>query len=103
MPVPGQGYTQDRPGRTYEKGRGASQPVPSVETTGWRPTCEHDPYSGDTPSYYHAPATVLDPFGGAGTTAVVARKLGRKAILLELNSEYCALAARRLQQQSLFA
>jgi DNA modification methylase len=49
------------------------------------------------------PAVVLDVFGGAGTTAVVARRLGRKAILLELNPDYCALAARRLQQQSLFA
>ena len=49
------------------------------------------------------PATVLDPFGGSGTTAIVARKLGRRAILIELNAGYCQLASRRLSQQSLFA
>jgi DNA modification methylase len=44
---------------------------------------------------------VLDPFGGSGTTALVARQHGRRSILIELNSDYCALAARRLSQQSL--
>jgi DNA modification methylase len=47
--------------------------------------------------------TVLDPFGGAGTTALVARNLGRHSILIELNADYCALASERLQQQSLLA
>lgn len=40
--------------------------------------------------------TVLDPFGGSGTTALVANRLGRKAILCELNPEYAALARERL-------
>lgn len=39
---------------------------------------------------------VLDPFGGAGTTGLVADRLGRDAILIELNSDYAALAERRL-------
>lgn len=39
---------------------------------------------------------VLDPFGGAGTTGLAAMMLGRSARLIELNGEYCALAARRL-------
>ena len=47
--------------------------------------------------------TVLDPFGGAGTTALVARELGRRAILVELNADYGAMIARRLEQQSLLA
>jgi DNA modification methylase len=46
---------------------------------------------------------VLDPFMGSGTTALVARKLGRKSIGIELNPVYAALCAKRLQQQSLFA
>jgi DNA modification methylase len=46
---------------------------------------------------------ILDPFGGSGTTALVARKLHRRAILIELNADYCSLAADRLSQQSLFA
>ena len=39
--------------------------------------------------------TVLDPFGGSGTTGQVALELGRKAILCELNSEYVKLIKRR--------
>jgi DNA modification methylase len=40
---------------------------------------------------------------GSGTTALVARRLGRKSVGVELNPEYAALCARRLQQLSLFA
>jgi site-specific DNA-methyltransferase (adenine-specific) len=39
---------------------------------------------------------VLDPFGGAGTTAVVAMQEGRKSVLCELNPEYAAMAERRI-------
>jgi len=49
------------------------------------------------------PAIVLDPFIGSGTVAHVARKLGRHAVGIDLNESYLELAARRLQQQSLFA
>ena len=40
---------------------------------------------------------VFDPFLGSGTTAVVAKKLGRKFICLEQNALYCAWAQKRLQ------
>lgn len=40
--------------------------------------------------------TVLDPFGGSGTTAGVAVKHGRRAILCELNAEYAALVPARV-------
>lgn len=40
--------------------------------------------------------TVLDPFGGAGTAGMVADRLGRDAILIELNPEYAAIAERRI-------
>jgi DNA modification methylase len=39
--------------------------------------------------------TVLDPFGGSGTTGMVALELGRKAVLIELNPEYVKLADNR--------
>jgi site-specific DNA-methyltransferase (adenine-specific) len=39
---------------------------------------------------------VLDPFGGSGTTAGVALKHGRKAVLCELNPEYAALVPDRI-------
>ena len=41
---------------------------------------------------------VLDPFVGSGTTAVVAKKLGRKYIGIEQNPTYCAWAAYRLER-----
>ena len=39
---------------------------------------------------------VLDPFGGAGTTGLVADRLGRHAALIELNPEYARLARERI-------
>jgi DNA modification methylase len=41
---------------------------------------------------------VLDPFGGAGTTGLVAMQEGRRSILCELNPDYAALAQRRLDK-----
>lgn len=47
--------------------------------------------------------TVLDPFGGSGTTGVVAQTWGRKFILCELNPEYAEMAKNRIQaEQDLF-
>jgi site-specific DNA-methyltransferase (adenine-specific) len=40
---------------------------------------------------------VFDPFGGAGTSAVVARKLGRNFTTVEIDEEYCLYALKRLQ------
>ena len=39
---------------------------------------------------------VLDPFGGAGTTGLVADRLQRSSVLIELNPEYAAMAERRI-------
>ena len=47
---------------------------------------------------------VLDPFGGAGTTGLVADRMQRDAILIELNPEYAAMAERRIHSDApLFA
>lgn len=48
--------------------------------------------------------TVLDPFGGAGTTGLVADQLQRSALLIELNPEYAGIAERRISSDApLFA
>ena len=43
---------------------------------------------------------VLDCFGGAGTTGLVADRLGRNAILIELNPEYAELARKRIDRDA---
>lgn len=42
---------------------------------------------------------VLDPFGGAGTTALVALRHGRKAELIELNPDYAEITRKRLLRE----
>jgi site-specific DNA-methyltransferase (cytosine-N4-specific) len=79
-----------------------------VTTASWRPSCSHRQAftRGDSSTeraYAPVPCTVLDPFMGSGTTALVARRLGRRSVGIELNPEYAKLCARRLQQLSLFA
>ena len=44
--------------------------------------------------------TVLDPFGGAGTTGLVAQQHGRNAVLTEINPEYAEIARRRIGNEA---
>jgi len=46
------------------------------------------------------PGIVLDPFMGSGTTAVVAKKLGRDFIGIELNPDYIKIAEKRIDLTS---
>jgi DNA modification methylase len=61
-------------------------------TKGWQASCACD--AGEP-----VPATVLDPFAGAGTTSMVAAKLGRDSIGAELNPDYIAIAERRITRE----
>ncbi|MDQ3809513.1 MAG: site-specific DNA-methyltransferase, partial [Chloroflexota bacterium] len=47
--------------------------------------------------YSYPEDVVLDPFAGSGTTLVAARKLGRRAIGVEINPAFCDLTIRNLQ------
>lgn len=42
--------------------------------------------------------TIVDPFGGSGTTAAAAKLMGRNCIVIEENERYCEVAANRLAQ-----
>lgn len=89
----------------------AGQARTSIETTGWEPTCEcGTPYTyagvvsrSVTLRPDSVPCVVLDPFMGSGTTCLVARRLGRHSIGIELNAEYLAIAAGRLRQPTLWS
>lgn len=83
------GHDDQKPMDESNGWQGYARGSASHGTTGWAPTCKCEI---NTP----VPATVLDPFGGAGTTGLVADRLGRNAILIELKPEYAALAATRL-------
>ena len=61
----------------------------STRTLGWQPTCECEQAEP-------VPCTVLDPFVGSGTVLVVAQRLGRNGIGLELKPEYVDMARKRL-------
>ena len=71
--------------------RGEGRPI--HRTSGWQPLC--DCGAGDP-----APCTVLDPFGGSGTVGLVASRLGRDAILIELNPEYAEMAEHRIHEDA---
>jgi hypothetical protein len=62
-------------------------------TTGWAPSCRCD--AGEP-----QPATCLDPFGGSGTTALVADRLGRNGILIDLKNDYVDMQRDRLMSDA---
>lgn len=64
--------------------------------TGYACACPHP--TADT-----TPAVVLDPFGGTGTTALVAKALGRHGITVDMSADYCRLAAWRTNDRNQLA
>jgi len=45
----------------------------------------------------YEPGVVLDPFAGSGTVGVVAERLGRNSILIDIKRDYCEMAFKRLK------
>jgi DNA modification methylase len=71
-----------------QAGEDHDNPFPAPRTVGWAASCAH----GHNP----VPCTVLDPFCGSGTTGLVALRLGRCFIGIELNTSYVAMARKRI-------
>lgn len=44
----------------------------------------------------HSEASIIDPFGGSGTTAVACKELGRNCDIYELSKEYCDIISQRI-------
>jgi hypothetical protein len=79
------------------KGKTRSQaggmPRDLVSTLGFRPACT-------CPAADPVPCVVLDPFIGSGTTAAVARSLGRDCVGIDLNPKYLTMARARIRAHS---
>ena len=65
-----------------------------VEATGWATDCDCN--AGVVP------CQVLDPFGGSGTTALVANQLRRDAVIIEISPEYADIAYQRISDKGGF-
>jgi len=93
----GEGY--NRPGEGVDAGRRITFP----ETPGPPSRLSTRPKVGGFREYHFdrwqpppvRPAVVLDPFGGTGTTALVASVNGRHGISVDMSADYCRLAAWR--------
>ena len=71
----------------------------ATRTTGWSPSCQCKVLSGteaERGEVGTVPCTVLDPFAGAFTAPMVADRLQRNAIGIELSEAYCSMARARL-------
>jgi DNA modification methylase len=68
-----------------------------VDSTGWEPpSMKLKGYTDCGCNAGFLPGVVLDPFMGSGTTGVVARKLGRRFMGIDINEKYCDMARKRL-------
>jgi DNA modification methylase len=82
---------------TNDLGRGqrgvfSANGAPTKQTTGWRPTCAHN--------HEPIPCVVVDIFAGACTVGLVADRLGRDSIMMELNPEYAAMGEQRINNDA---
>ena len=90
VPFEARGNFRFQQGHSQSDREGLTQSTKA--TTGWQPSCACE--------VAPIPATVLDPFGGAGTVGLVADRLGRDAVLIELNPDYAEMARRRIDQDA---
>lgn len=65
--------------------------VTHTVTTGWKPSCQHSFKPSAT-----VPCLVLDPFNGAGTTGMVARRMGLRYIGIERSPSNVAMSIERI-------
>lgn len=81
-------YTGRATDRSYKPASGTMQSPPQTRITGYACGCS----DATAPT---RPAVVVDPFGGTGTTALVADVLGRTGISIDASLDYCRIAKWR--------
>lgn len=72
--------------------KAADEKVSDYITLGWQATCKCCDAGTER-------AVVLDPFGGAGTTALIAEQRGLDTILIEISHDYAELARSRIAEE----
>lgn len=97
----GQGGNQELPALTNPKGKNpgdiwtiSTQPFPEAHFATYPEKLVEPMIKAGCPKE----GIVLDPFMGAGTTGVVAEKLDRKWIGIELNRNYCGIIEKRIRK-----
>jgi len=88
-------------GQAYQNWRNANPDT----TTGWQPTCDcsYDAlHKGKQVriEYAPVPCIVVDTFAGTCTVGMVADRLGRDSIMIELNPEYAAMGEQRINDDA---
>lgn len=101
--APGSHGTIHREGRTEATYRDASEVgnrdpgrhVTESKTIAWQPTCECGISNGEyVRPLDPVPCVIFDPFGGSGTTGMVAAQEGRNYVMIERNPKYAEMARR---------
>jgi hypothetical protein len=88
------GRTRDSDPRESRNGHIGTTALSRADiTTGWAPSCSCPPAAPQ-------PQVVLDPFSGAGTTGLVASRLGRDYIGIELSPVYAAMSESRIRDDA---
>lgn len=76
---------------------GTSRPISKIFEDSLNSTTELIGYSDCGCGAPFVSGVVCDPFAGTGTTLSVAKRLGRKAVGVELSPKYCQLARKRIE------
>jgi DNA modification methylase len=92
-------HTSGQNDNTFPGWAGSRRGSTAVSTTAWQPSCTCQNVIPNEREE-SVPATILDPFAGAGTTGLVADRLNRSAILIELNPKYAKLIKQRIKSDA---
>ena len=86
-PSRGNQMSNERKGKNYYKNQ------PQQNTVAWLPSCSCGVKETK-------PGVVLDPFGGIGTSALVANRLGLTGVSMDLSLDYCQIGRQRIIEEA---
>lgn len=90
VPREARGRFAEQQGSSHSDREGLTQSI--SKSIGWKPGCDCN--AGEP-----VPCLVLDPFCGSGTTGVVARRLGRRFVGIDLKPKFCEMSRERIERE----